>query len=221
MNTMTQRHDLRRIYEALFAMYGPQHWWPGESPFEIMVGAILTQNTAWSHVARAIRRLGQENHLTPLAIVSADPACLAAWLRPTGYFNVKAQRLQDFCRWYLAHGQATALATVPTADLRRALLAVNGIGPETADDILLYALERPVFVVDAYTRRLLARLAVAQGNEPYETLRALFEGALGAEVALYNEYHALIVRHAQDTCHKRQPLSHQCGLVQHCPAAAL
>lgn len=216
MTKPLSRHDLRTVHDTLLACYGPQHWWPGETPFEVMVGAILTQNTAWSNVERAIQQLVAANHLNPEAIATADPTTLGALIRPTGYFNIKARRLQGFCQWYLARGQREALMEMPTVALRRELLAVKGIGPETADDILLYAFARPVFVIDAYTRRLLARLGITRGDEPYEALRALFEETLGANVALFNEYHALIVRHAKERCRKRQALCEGCVLAACC-----
>jgi endonuclease-3 related protein len=207
------------VYRRLLATHGPQHWWPGDSAFEIMVGAVLTQNTAWSNVERAIANLKRAGGLTPAAIARTPPARLAAWLRPSGYFNVKARRLKSLCRWLLAQGGMRAIAGRPTARLRHELIAVHGVGPETADDILLYAFERPVFVIDAYTRRLFARLGIIQGDEGYETLRHLFEHALPSEAALFNEYHALIVRHAKEVC-RRRPRCSDCCLARDCPAAA-
>ncbi|CAK0741662.1 putative DNA repair glycosylase MJ1434 [Gammaproteobacteria bacterium] len=208
--------ELHWIYNMLLSAYGPQHWWPGDTSFEVMVGAILTQNTTWRNVERAIQALVAADHLNPTALASANPETLGAWLRPVGYFNVKTKRLQNFCRWYLAQGQEEGLAKIPTMELRRELLAVNGIGPETADDILLYACNRSVFVIDAYTRRLLARFMLARGNESYEMLRAFFEAALASDAAIYNEYHALIVRHAKEVCYKRQPACESCALEAHC-----
>ncbi|CAK0763234.1 putative DNA repair glycosylase MJ1434 [Gammaproteobacteria bacterium] len=214
---LTPKNGLRQIHDVLFAAYGPQHWWPGETPFEVMVGAVLTQNTTWSNVERVIRALVEAKYLDPDVISAADPAILGVLLRPSGYFNVKARRLQNFCRWYLARGKEECLLTLPTQELRHELLTVKGVGPETADDILLYAFNRPVFVIDAYTRRLVTRLGFARGNEPYETLRALFEEELGPNVALYNEYHALIVHHAKNFCRKQRPNCVNCVLAVHCP----
>lgn len=207
---------LRAVFDRLLERYGPQHWWPGDSPFEIMVGAVLTQNTAWTNVERAIANLVANDALDPGAMLAVDEARLAEWLRPSGYFNVKARRLRNFCRWYREAGGAPALARQDTAVLRHALLAVDGIGPETADDMLLYAFERPVFVIDAYTRRLFARLGLIDGNEGYETLRHACERALGPEVALFNEFHALIVAHAKQHCRVR-PLCAACCLRRLCP----
>jgi len=181
-----------------------------------MVGAVLTQNTAWANVERAIANLRQQRALDATAILAAPVGQLADWLRPSGYFNVKAVRLQHLCRWYLEAGGHAALRGLSTPVLRQALLDVHGVGPETADDILLYAFDRPVFVIDAYTRRLFARLGLCSGDEPYEELRAMLEGALLPDVALYNEYHALIVRHAKAVCRVRA-LCIDCVLNSSCP----
>jgi endonuclease III related protein len=208
--------DIPKVFQALLDAHGPQYWWPGNSAFEIMVGAVLTQNTAWTNVERAIANLKAAKALSPQAILAAHPKRLAVWLKPSGYFNVKARRLRAFCRWYLEEGGLRRLRRQPTATLRAALLSVHGIGPETADDILLYALDRPVFVIDAYTRRIFSRLGLIKGTEDYETLRRVFEQALGEDVALYNEYHALIVMHAKDIC-KTKPNCRSCMLASACP----
>jgi endonuclease-3 related protein len=214
---------LRKVYDKLLAHYGPQHWWPGETPFEVMVGAVLTQNTAWSNVEKAIANLVANNALAPEAILQAPVQQLAEWLRPSGYFNVKAGRLREFCRWYLERGGLAALQSLSTPELRHELLRVKGVGPETADDILLYAFARPVFVIDAYTRRLFSRLGTIQGDETYEELRAFFErglgGAAGENVGIFNEYHALIVIHAKEACRK-QPLCKGCPLRRRCGGPA-
>lgn len=209
----------RAIYEKLFSAYGPRRWWPGDSAFEVMVGAVLTQNTAWVNVEKAIANLKRARMLSAKVIVETHPRRVASLVRPSGYFNVKAKRLRALCRWIIAEGGLRRLGTMPTAELRCALLAVHGIGPETADDILLYAFERPVFVIDAYTRRVFARLGAIQGPEPYETLRRAFEMSLGEDVPLYNEYHALIVRHGKETCRKK-PLCHSCCLAPVCFACS-
>jgi endonuclease-3 related protein len=219
MNDQASRRTLRTVYTALSRCHGPQHWWPGDSPFEIMVGAILTQNTAWSNVEKAIANLVQRDKLQPEAIAVARLDHLAGWLRPSGYFNVKAQRLRNFCRWYLRTGGYRALQALDTGTLRATLLGVNGVGRETADDMLLYAFQRPVFVVDAYTRRLFSRLGLFAGDESYDTMRVAIEQALGADTALYNEYHALIVRHAKEICRVR-PDCTGCVLQRDCPAAS-
>jgi endonuclease-3 related protein len=211
------KRRLLTVYRRLHASHGPQHWWPGDTRFEIMVGAVLTQNTAWSNVERAIANLKAARALTPEVIVRAPHRRLAAWLRPSGYFNVKARRLRALCEWLLAEGGVKKLARLPTPLLRERLLAVHGVGPETADDILLYAFGRPVFVIDAYTRRLFARLGLIEGRERYEPLRQMLERRLGADAALFNEYHALIVAHAKDVCRPR-PHCPDCALGALCPA---
>lgn len=208
----------QQVFNRLLKAYGPQNWWPGDTPFEVMVGAVLTQNTAWSNVERAIDNLKANASLDAQAIVRAPHKKLAAWLQPSGYFNIKAKRLSNFCRWYLQHGQFAGLAQWDTEALRKGLLSVNGVGPETADDILLYAFERPVFVIDAYTRRLFSRLALVAGDEGYEHLRAHFETKLPRDTSLFNEYHALIVQHAKDACKKR-PLCGRCCLARVCPTS--
>jgi endonuclease-3 related protein len=212
---MKRRASLRAVYRRLEAAYGPQHWWPGDSRFEIMVGAVLTQNTAWTNVERAIANLKRARALTPEAIVAAPHRRLATWLRPSGYFNIKAGRLKSLCRWLIAQGGVRALARMTTHDLRAALIAVHGIGPETADDIVLYAFNRPVFVIDAYTRRIFARLGLIKGDEGYEHLRHWFEAALGPDVPVFNEYHALTVKHGKDVCRKR-PRCGECCLLPYC-----
>jgi len=220
------------IFDRLHAAYGAQHWWPGETPFEVMVGAILTQNTAWSNVERAIAALKERDALDAGRLLAAPPQGVARWIRPAGYFNVKAKRLRNFCRWYLGQGGYEALARQGTEALRQGLLSVNGVGRETADDILLYAFARPVFVIDAYTRRLFARLGMLNGDDGYELLRAGIEQGLARElgrargagrsafkrnrVPLYNEYHALIVAHAKQVCRTR-PRCAQCCLAGCCP----
>jgi endonuclease III related protein len=211
---------ISEVYRLLYAANARQHWWPGDSRFEIMVGAVLTQNTAWTNVERAIANLKKAKALTPEAIVKAHPKRRASWLKPSGYFNIKAKRLRAMCRWLIEQGGVKKIARLPTDELRHALLAVHGVGPETADDILLYAFHRPVFVIDAYTRRIFARLGLIKGDEGYESLRQLFEHTLGPDVPLFNEYHALIVRHGKDICRKR-PLCNECCLAVHCAGRRL
>lgn len=214
---------LQWVYDRLYGYFGPQHWWPGDTPFEVMVGAILTQNTAWTNVEKAIANLKANNALSAEAIANTPHPQLAEWLRPSGYFNIKAERLQAFCRWLLEPGKQQHLKQLSTHDLRHALLSVKGVGPETADDMVLYAFERPVFVIDAYTRRLFSRLGLISGSEGYETLRSMVEENFGRteeQVALYNEFHALIVIHAKDYCRKR-PRCHGCPLVRRCPSREL
>jgi len=210
-----------QIFNVMYKHYGPQHWWPGETPFEIMLGAVLTQNTSWTNVEKAIQHLKINEALDPKVIMDTHHKRLASWLRPVGYFNVKATRLKSYCQWYLASGQFEQLDRLDTPELRRALLSVKGVGPETADDILLYAFSRPVFVIDAYTRRLFSRLGYINGEETYESLRATFEKKLqrqADQVQLFNEYHGLIVWHAKYFCKKR-PICTGCCLRRQCHGA--
>jgi len=188
--------NLRTYYDALFAAHGPQNWWPGRSAFEVVVGAILTQNTSWTNVEPAIRNLRREKLLTPRAIEAVSLARLARLIRSSGYFRQKTKKLKCFVLFLRSEygGSLTRMFRTPAADLREKLLRVHGIGPETADSILLYAGEHPVFVVDAYTRRLLERHALATPAQSYEEIRRLLEGSVPGDAPLYNEFHALIVR---------------------------
>lgn len=207
---------LQRIFAVLTEHYGPQNWWPGDSPFEIMVGAILTQNTAWSNVEKAIDALKQAGALCPDQLLHLPEQDVAGLIRSSGYFNVKARRLRNFCAWYQANGAYEQLNNWSTHELREGLLQINGVGPETADDILLYAFDRPVFVIDAYTRRLFSRLGLLGHDLTYETLRREFENSLESDHQLFNEFHALIVIHAKDIC-KPRPACEQCCLITRCP----
>ncbi len=213
MTRCTAQPPLMRIYRALLRRFGPQRWWPGRTRFEIMVGAILTQNTAWSNVEKAIARLRQAGALNLRSLHRAPLKRVAAWIRPAGYYNVKARRLRAFTR--MIHdrhgGRLEKLAALPTAVLRAELLAVNGIGPETADSIVLYAADRPVFVVDAYTRRFLSRHGWISGDEPYDEVARLFTERIPRSVGVYNEYHALIVALGKNLCRSR-PNCAECPL---------
>lgn len=183
-----------------------------------MVGAILTQNTAWSNVEKAIANLRQNNCLSAEAILDSTGEQLAGLIRPSGYFNIKAARLKHFCRWYQQQGGEAALSTWETAALRKGLLSINGVGPETADDILLYAFNRPIFVIDTYTRRLFSRLGLANGKEPYDILRHQVEEVFARDksrVKVFNELHAHIVIHAKQHCRK-QPKCQGCPLQRNC-----
>lgn len=208
------------VYKNLLEFHGKRNWWPGDSRFEIMVGAILTQNTAWSNVEKAIANLKQANVLRPEALLNLHHKRLASLLRPSGYYNVKTKRLRAFCKWLLQNNGVDSLSKWKTDKLRAALLSVHGVGPETADDILLYAFNRKVFVVDTYTRRIFSRLGVLTGEEPYEDIRAIFEKALKSNVSknsvsLFNEYHALIVIHGASIC-KSKPDCEFCVLRKQC-----
>jgi endonuclease-3 related protein len=180
-----------------------------------MVGAILTQNTAWSNVERAISNLKQAGVLHQQGIQSLPIENLGELIRPSGYYNQKAKRLHNLCAFLDENGGERGLNDMNTTTLRELLLSISGVGPETADDILLYALERPVFVVDAYTRRIFSRLGMLRGDEGYEEIKSGFEQALGYDLLLFKEYHALIVLHGKETC-KTKPHCEQCGLAGEC-----
>lgn len=199
---MTRR--LQELHEILWAAFGPQGWWPGETPFEVALGAILTQNTNWKNVAQAIRVLKKDGLLDPRALRELPEAELARLIRPAGYYNVKARRVKNFLA-FLARYQDSLemLAGGDLATLRPSLLNVKGIGPETADSILLYALQKPTFVVDAYTWRILSRHHLVPETCSYEDLRSLFMDHLPAAVDLYQEYHALLVRLGKEYCRPR------------------
>ena len=205
---------LQTYHDALFAAYGPQRWWPGRSAFEIIVGAILTQNTSWSNVEIALRGLRRERLLTPRAIEEVSLPHLAALVRSSGYFRQKAKKLKCFARFLRSEygGSLKRMFRTATPVLREKLLSVHGIGPETADSILLYAGKHAVFVIDAYTRRMLERHGLSTPEQSYEELRQLFEGSLPSDVALYNEFHALIVRTGKEYCRARNPRCSDCPL---------
>ena len=209
---------LREVFDRLDMAYGPQHWWPGDSPFEIMAGAVLTQNTAWSNVERAIANLKAAHALSVEAMLVMPVDELAALIRPAGYFNVKARRLRALLEWIRLKGGVEALMEWPDASLRAGLLSVHGVGPETADDMMLYAFHRPVFVIDAYTRRILGRLGLTESKADYEVLRGMIEAELGPNVPLFNQFHALIVAHGKEVC-RPKPRCGQCALVSDCPAS--
>lgn len=190
------------IYRRLLAHFGPQHWWPAETPFEVVVGAILTQHTAWTNVERALAALRRLKLLTPRTLTRLPERRLARLLRPVGYFNVKARRLKGFLS-FLFHdygGRLEALWEEDAASLRRTLLNLPGIGPETADSILLYAGGMPVFVVDTYTRRVLSRHGFVTPTTGYDEIQRLLMDRLPKNVGLYNEFHALFVRVGKELC---------------------
>lgn len=202
------RRLLLQVYRRLLARFGPRHWWPARTPFEVAVGAVLTQNTAWVNVERAIANLQGAHLLSPRRLLALPTPRLARLIRPAGYFNLKAKRLKAMVAWWVSGTEgARHLAT-----LRRELLAVYGVGPETADSILLYALKRPIFVIDAYTQRIFARHGWVSWGADYETLQRLFMSTLPPDVPLYNEYHALLVELGKTLCLKRRPRCAQCPL---------
>ena len=204
---------IARIFRLLHARWGPQGWWPADSALEMMVGAVLTQHTAWTNVERAISALKAAGLLDAKSLAAAEESELAQYLRPAGYFNVKARRLKALSVFLLEAyaGQPSRMQGRATADLRSELLAVHGVGPETADSILLYALGRPVFVVDDYTRRFLRRHGWLALRTDYESVAELFMRNHMADACFCNEYHALIVRLGKEYCRGR-PLCADCPL---------
>jgi len=210
----TTREQLLDIYRTLLDFFGPQHWWPGETPFEVAVGAILTQNTSWSNVERAIASLKAAGCLDTARLHEIDTAELEKLIRPTGYFRVKAKRLKNFIHWLCDEygGDLRNLEAISTTRLRAELLSISGIGPETADSILLYALNRPIFVVDTYTARVMVRhgLIDPEGLD-YHQLHDLFMSNLEPDAALFNEFHALLVMTGKDYC-KPNPRCAPCPL---------
>ena len=206
--------DPMRVYDRLHAAFGPQRWWPADSALEMMVGAILTQNTAWVNVEKAMERLKTEGALRWPVLHEVALERLAEWIRPSGYFNLKARRLRALTTFIAEAygGRLEAMLAESAGRLREGLLGVWGIGPETADSIILYAAGRPVFVVDAYTRRMMERHGWLQGGEPYDEVAARFSRPLPTEAALYNEFHALVVRLAKRHCFARNPDCEGCPL---------
>ena len=211
---MASRNELMEIYRALRAHFGHRRWWPAEEPFEVMVGAVLTQNTSWGNVERALANLKEAGRLSPHAIDRMTHAALARLIRPSGYFNIKARRLKNLVAWFIRAyaGRVRNIKGRHTRRLRDELLGLSGIGPETADSILLYAFGRAVFVVDAYTRRVFYRHKWLSGGEEYEQVRALFESRLPRRPSLYNDFHAQIVAVGQHYCTPRNPRCDACPL---------
>jgi endonuclease-3 related protein len=215
--------SLREIFDRLLERFGPLNWWPAETPFEVCVGAILTQNTAWINVEKAIGALKQAGIMTAEALQRIDPGQLAGLVRPAGYFNVKSRRLKDFTAWlFLKHqGSLDCMFAGDWRELRTELLQARGIGPETADSILLYAGNKPSFVVDAYTRRLFLRLGLLAEGAGYDHIRDLFMSGLPEDVLLFNEYHALIVQQCKRFCRSKPLCSSGCPLGDCCPSCTL
>jgi endonuclease-3 related protein len=207
------RQKLMDIYERLYRHYGPQGWWPGQTPFETIIGAILTQNTNWNNVERALENLRTKAGLTPERLHRMTVEEIALLIRPAGYFNLKARRLKCFLDWlFETHdGAIQKLQSLPASTLRRQLLAIKGIGPETADSICLYAFDKPVFVVDAYTARILGRHGLLEPGCGYQDIQDLFHSCLDRDAQLFNEYHALLVRLGKDHC-RRKPICAGCPL---------
>ncbi len=204
------------VYRILLDAYGPQAWWPAETAFEVAVGAVLTQDTAWHNVAIAIGNLRSAGLLNEDAIREASSETVKEAIRPSGFYNVKYRRLMNLLTFFAEQGGFERLAHAPNNGLRAALLAVDGIGPETADSILLYALGQPVFVIDNYTRRLFGRLGHTRAQDAtYDALQAWFERNLPRTNAVYKEYHALIVQHCKTRC-KKAPVCDACPLLSDC-----
>ena len=212
--------ELMRYYNAMSGVLGPMRWWPARTPFEVIVGAILTQSTAWGNVELAIANLSDARLLTPAAMRRVRVSRLATLIRPTGYFRQKAKKLKAFVQFLHAAygGSLRRMFLTPTVELREKLLSVHGIGPETADSILLYAGNHPVFVVDAYTHRIFGRHGITDGKPDYEKVRALIEGSIPARTELFNEFHALIVNTGKNWCRKSVPRCEECPLGPLLPA---
>ena len=209
----TPQAPLLTIYRRLLRRFGPRHWWPGETPFEVAVGAVLTQNTAWTNVERAIAALKEAGVLSPRRLLDGPPRRLARWTRPAGYFNLKTRRWRALVAWWAGQGDPVVTTRRrPLAALRDELLGVHGVGPETADSILLYALGRPAFVVDTYTKRVFARHGWVSWDASYDELQRVFTRQLPPKTPRYNEYHALLVELGKTTCLKRRPRCETCPL---------
>ena len=210
---------LLEIYDKLHRAFGPQHWWPGDTPFEIAVGAILTQNTNWGNVEKAIQNLKRYRALSSKALHGMPVGKLTEAIRPAGYFNIKAQRLKSFIDFLMNdyRGSMKKMEKEDMHTIREKLLGINGIGPETADSILLYALGKPVFVIDAYTKRVLSRHGVMDHEKSYEEFQELFHGSLKRDVTLYNEYHALLVKVGKTYCKRQKPKCEKCPLKTFIP----
>ncbi len=215
--------NLQNVYERLYAHFGPQHWWPGKTAFEVILGAILTQNTAWTNVEKALANLKRAGLLHPERLHKARESRVAELIRSSGYYHLKAKKLKAFTQFLFAQhqGRLSHLFKRETGALREQLLAVYGIGPETADSIILYAAGQPVFVVDAYTRRIAARLGLASPTASYDELQQLFMEHLPRSARLFNEYHALFVALGKRYCVKRAPRCEACPLREICATGAL
>ena len=209
---LDRKRILLDLYDRLYEAFGPRHWWPGDSPFEVTVGAILTQNTAWRNVEKAIGNLKAASLLSPDALQSLPVQDLAAVIRPAGYYNIKAGRLKHFLDFLFREnaGDLDRLLTQDLDALRSKLLSINGIGPETADSILLYAGNKPTFVVDTYTKRILSRHGLMPEEVSYDEVRDFFMDCLEPDVAMFNEYHALLVHLGRTFCSKTRPKCSEC-----------
>jgi len=203
---MRKTKALLQIYQKMFEALGPRQWWPGETPFEVVIGAILTQNTNWSNVEKAINNLKTAGKLSPVGIYELSVTELAKLIRPSGFFNVKAKRVKAFINWLFSRyeGNLSKMLDQDLQILRGELLSVKGIGPETADSILLYAGNKPTFVVDAYTHRIFSRHELIPEESTYDEMKSFFEENLPKDVQLFNEYHALLVNVGKMFCKTRK-----------------
>ncbi len=210
---------LRRMYQAMLERLGPQRWWPADTPFEVVVGAILTQNTNWTNVERSIDNMKARDALSTEALHRLSIHELATLIRPAGYFNIKAKRLKAFLNhlFDLYGGDLEKMFRKRTHHLREELLSINGVGEETADSMILYAAEKPLFVVDAYTKRILSRHGLADEDATYREVQSLFMDNLPHDTELFNEYHALLVKVGKEYCKKRHPLCRGCPLEEFLP----
>ncbi len=208
-----------KVYQRLFDVLGPQHWWPAQTPFEVIVGAVLTQNTSWQNVEKAIENLRQADLLKPASLHAVPIEELEGLLRPAGYFRVKARRLRGLLKFLMERygGSLEAMFATGVGTLREELLALNGIGPETADSILLYAGGLPVFVVDAYTQRILSRHGWIDPEADYHQIQDFLQSRLPEDPALFNEFHALLVHVGKHHCRKRAPRCAACPLADMLP----
>jgi endonuclease-3 related protein len=213
------RARLLSIYRALHRAYGPQHWWASRTRFEMMAGAVLVQNTNWANAARAVAVLRQARLLNPATLAKLPLPRLAQLIRSSGTHRVKAKRLRALSRWLVVRSGVSKAGKLGTDELRRSLLAVHGIGPETADCILVYAYARPLFIADAYARRFLSRLGFDSIEAGYEPLRKEVESELDEDADFFNEFHALIIRHAKNTC-RADPACERCVFVRRCSYAS-
>jgi len=211
---MQKRDILLKIYNSLYNYFGPLKWWPGDTPFEIMVGAILTQNTSWSNAEKAIDNLKKENLLEPEKLYRINQEKLAQLIKSSGYYNIKAQRLKNFLNLFVNEfeGSAEKMFSDDSGELRKKLLNVNGIGPETADSILLYAGKKPFFVVDTYTKRVFSRHKLISKDSTYYQIQEFFSQNLDGNVELFNEFHAQIVMLGKTICTSKNPDCAKCPI---------
>ncbi|MCX8123665.1 MAG: endonuclease [Spirochaetes bacterium] len=209
-------HILKRVYQQLLSHYGPQHWWPAETSFEVTIGAILAQNISWANAAKAVENLKKHKLLSPQALYKKSAGAIAPYITSSGYYNQKAGAIAAFLHWFKQYDFSfESLQRLPTDTLRKELLSLPRIGPETCDSILLYALNRKIFVVDAYTKRIFTRFGILTGNEDYMAIQEFFHKNFEGTVQDYNEYHALIVKHGKDVCTKK-PHCDKCCIAQVC-----